>query len=113
MGDKVQLQQAIINLMINAADAMAEVNGHREIILGTSSNEDGGVMVTVEDRGPGITPEASDRLFEPFFTTKNEGMGLGLSIARTIAEAHGGSLSASSADPEGTVFKLTIAGTGQ
>lgn len=111
-GDKVQLQQAIINLVSNAAEAMADVRGHREIIVGTSSTEEGGVMVTVEDRGRGLSPEASDRLFEPFFSTKKKGMGLGLSIARTIVEAHGGSLSASPAAAEGTVFKLTIPGSG-
>jgi C4-dicarboxylate-specific signal transduction histidine kinase len=111
-GDKVQLQQAIINLVSNAAEAMAGISGHREIIVGTSSTEGGGVMVTIEDRGRGLTPEAGDRMFEPFFTTKKEGMGLGLSIARTIVEAHGGSLSASPAAAEGTVFKLTIPGFG-
>lgn len=112
MGDKVQLQQAIINLVSNAAQAMAEVSGHRQIIVGTSSIEGGGVMVTIKDRGRGLTPEARDRMFEAFFTTKDKGMGLGLSIARTIVEAHGGSLSASPAVDQGTVFKFTIPGSG-
>lgn len=111
VGDKVQLQQAVINLVSNAAEAMADVSGHREVIVGTSSTEDGGVMVTIEDRGRGLTPEASDRMFEPFFSTKSKGMGLGLSIARTIVEAHGGSLSASPAAAEGTVFTFTIPGS--
>jgi signal transduction histidine kinase len=112
MGDKVQLQQAIINLVSNAAEAMADVGAHREIIVGTGSTAEGGVMVTIEDHGGGLSPEASDRMFEPFFTTKSQGMGLGLSIARTIVEAHGGSLSASPAAAEGTVFKFTIPGSG-
>jgi signal transduction histidine kinase len=110
MGDKVQLQQALINLVSNAAEAMADVRGHREIIVGTNSTEGGGVMVTIEDRGRGLTPEASERMFEPFFTTKKKGMGLGLSIARTVVEAHGGSLSASPGPLGGTVFRFTIPG---
>jgi C4-dicarboxylate-specific signal transduction histidine kinase len=112
MGDKVQLQQAIINVVSNAAEAMADVRAHREIVVGTGSTGEGGVVVTIEDRGRGLTPEASDRMFEPFFTTKIQGMGLGLSIARTIVEAHGGSLSASPAAAGGTVFKFTIPGSG-
>jgi C4-dicarboxylate-specific signal transduction histidine kinase len=112
MGDKVQLQQAIINLVSNAAEAMAGLSGHREIIVGTSSTDEGGVMVTIEDRGRGLTPEVNDRMFEPFFSTRKKGMGLGLSIARTVVEAHGGSLSASPAAAEGTVFKFTIPGSG-
>jgi C4-dicarboxylate-specific signal transduction histidine kinase len=112
MGDKVQLQQAIINLVSNAAQAMADIRGPREIIVGTSSTEKKGVMVTIEDHGRGLTPEASDRLFEPFFTTKKKGMGLGLPIARTIIEAHGGALSASPGATQGTVFKFTIPGSG-
>jgi signal transduction histidine kinase len=112
MGDKVQLQQAIINLVSNAAEAMADVSGDREVIVSTSSTAGGAVVVTIEDRGRGLTPETRDRLFEPFFTTKNKGMGLGLSIARTIVEAHGGSLAASPAAAGGTVFKFTIPGYG-
>lgn len=112
MGDKVQLQQAIINLVSNAAQAMADTRGPREIIVGTSSTEKNGVMVTIEDHGRGLTPEARDRLFEPFFTTKKKGMGLGLPIARTIIEAHGGSLSASPGATQGTAFRFMIPGSG-
>jgi signal transduction histidine kinase len=110
VGDKVQLQQAIINLVTNAAESMVNAAGPREIIIGTSLAEGGGPMVTIEDRGRGLSPEASDHMFEPFFTTKEKGMGLGLSIARTVVEAHGGSVSASPSPLGGTVFRFTIPG---
>jgi signal transduction histidine kinase len=110
VGDKVQLQQAIINLVTNAAESMADATGPREIIIGTSLAKGGWPMVTIEDRGRGLSPEASDHMFEPFFTTKEKGMGLGLSIARTVVEAHGGSLSASPGPLGGAVFRFTIPG---
>ncbi|MEA3065241.1 MAG: hypothetical protein QOJ27_1687, partial [Sphingomonadales bacterium] len=95
VGDKLQFQQAVTNLVINGAEAMATAKGPREITLETGLEKGARLRVTVEDRGTGLAPEAIDHMFEPFFTTKSRGMGLGLCIARSIVEAHGGSLSAS------------------
>jgi signal transduction histidine kinase len=108
VGDRLQLQQAIMNLVMNGAEAMAETEGRRRINIRTSVYDGGGVLVAVEDRGPGLSPEAAEHIFDPFVTTKPDGMGLGLSIARTVIEAHGGSLSASPAPSGGTVFQFTI-----
>ena len=89
--DRVQLQQVILNLIINAAEAMNGVDqGSRELLVATGKDAAGGVLVTVRDSGPGLAPESLERLFEPFYTTKPSGMGLGLSICRTIMDAHGG-----------------------
>jgi signal transduction histidine kinase len=107
-GDKLQLQQAIMNLVTNGAEAMEESIGLRQVTIRTSVNDGGGVLVAVEDRGPGLTAEAAEDIFDPFVTTKLDGMGLGLSITRTVIEAHGGSLSASPAPSGGTVFQFTI-----
>jgi PAS domain S-box-containing protein len=92
-GDRVELQQVILNLIMNAIEAMSEVGeGSRELLIGTSVDTTGGVIVTVRDSGPGLKPESLDHLFEPFYTTKPAGMGMGLSICRSITEAHGGRL---------------------
>jgi C4-dicarboxylate-specific signal transduction histidine kinase len=110
IGDKLQVQQAVTNLVINAAEAMADAEGSREIVIESGLDPGGRLLVSVEDHGSGIRPQAIDRMFEPFFTTKSGGMGLGLSIARSIIEAHGGSLSAAPAAQGGTVFQFTIPG---
>jgi len=90
-GDRVQLQQVILNLIINAAEAMNGVSeGSRELQIGTGKDASGGVLVAVQDSGPGLKPESSDRLFDAFYTTKPGGMGMGLSICRSIVEGHGG-----------------------
>jgi signal transduction histidine kinase len=107
-GDRLQLQQAIMNLVMNGAEAMAEIEGPRQITIRTSVEDGGGVRVAVEDRGIGLSPEAAEHMFDPFVTTKPEGMGLGLSIARTVIEAHGGSISVSQAPSGGTIFQFTI-----
>ena len=111
LGDRIQLQQVILNLIINAVEAMSGVGeGSRELLFGTKQDASGGVLVTVQDSGPGLNPESFDRLFDAFYTTKPGGMGMGLSICRSIVEAHRGRIWASrSAGPGATVqFTLPI-----
>ena len=109
MATRVQLQQVILNLIINAAEAMSAVTGReRCLTIASSLAPQANVTMTVADTGPGIDPAHLDRIFDPFFTTKTHGMGLGLSIRRSIIEAHGGALRVSSASPSGTVFHLTL-----
>ena len=107
--NRVQLQQVILNLIMNAADAMGSVTDRKRTLKVSSGRHDStGVLVTVEDSGTGIDPEHIDRIFDPFFTTKSEGMGLGLSICRSIIEGHGGHLSVSGGNPHGSVFHLRL-----
>jgi len=109
LADRVQLQQVILNLIMNALDAMASVNGRARVLrLRSERHEPGGVMVTVQDSGTGIDKKDMDRIFEPFFTTKPHGMGMGLPICRSIVEAHGGRLMASHDHPYGTVFQMIL-----
>lgn len=105
--DKIQIQQVVHNLMRNALEAMAEV-ARRELKVATRRVDGATVEVTVTDTGPGIAPEIAARLFQPFVTTKRQGMGVGLSISRTIVEAHGGRLWAEPNPGGGTVFRLTL-----
>ena len=106
-GDKVQLQQVILNLIVNGIDAIAETpNGVREIVC-RSWASDGQALVSIRDTGPGIPSDRLERLFEPFFTTKQDGMGMGLCIAHAIIEAHGGKISAESR-PSGAVFHISL-----
>jgi C4-dicarboxylate-specific signal transduction histidine kinase len=108
-GDRVQLQQVNLNLIINAVEAMGGVrDGPRELLISTGSAEPGGVLVAVRDSGPGLTPVTLERLFEAFYTTKASGLGLGLSICRSIIEAHGGRLWASANVPRGAIFQFTV-----
>jgi C4-dicarboxylate-specific signal transduction histidine kinase len=108
-GDRVQLQQVNLNLIINAVEAMGGVrDGPRELLISTGSAEPGGVLVAVRDSGPGLTPVTLERLFEAFYTTKPSGLGLGLSICRSIIEAHGGRLWASANVPRGAIFQFTV-----
>jgi PAS domain S-box-containing protein len=105
-GDRVQLQQVLLNLVINAIEAMRDVGeGERELLISTR-NEPDGVSVEVRDSGPGFTPAALDRVFEAFYTTKPGGLGLGLSICRSIVEAHNGRLWASPNVPRGAIFRF-------
>jgi C4-dicarboxylate-specific signal transduction histidine kinase len=108
LGDRLQIQQAIMNLVGNAAEALNGTGGAQEVTIRSAVDADGAVVLTVEDRGPGIDPEVADRLFDPFFTTKAGGMGMGLSIVRSVAEAHGGRVSVSPGQAAGAVFRLTI-----
>ncbi len=107
-GDRIQLQQVLINLLVNASQAMSGQSGPRIITLRAGATADGDLSVTVRDTGPGIAPDDLPRLFAPFFTTKPGGMGMGLAICRTTVEAHGGNLSAESAPGSGTTFRLTL-----
>ena len=108
-GDRVQLQQVMLNLIVNAIQSMSGVeDGNRELHISTVSIEPEGVCVAVavRDTGPGLCPESLSRLFEPFYTTKPDGMGMGLSICRSIIEAHGGRLWATRCEPRGALFSL-------
>jgi signal transduction histidine kinase len=109
-GDRVQLQQVMLNLIVNAIQAMSGIGeGPRELQVSIEAvPSEGGVRVGVRDTGPGLSPESLSRLFEPFYTTKPEGMGMGLSICRSIIEAHGGRLWAIPCEPRGALFQFTI-----
>ena len=107
--DRVQLQQVMLNLIVNAIQSMSGVeDGNRELHISTVSIEPEGVCVAVRDTGHGLRPESLPRLFEPFYTTKPDGMGMGLSICRSIIEAHGGRLWATRCEPRGALFQFTI-----
>jgi signal transduction histidine kinase len=112
-GDRVQLQQVMLNLIVNATQAMSGIReGARELQISIDAvPSEGGVRVGVRDTGPGLSPESLSRLFEPFYTTKPEGMGMGLSICRSIIEAHGGRLWAIACEPQGALFQFTIPAT--
>jgi PAS domain S-box-containing protein len=108
-GDRVQLQQVMLNLIMNGLEAMNAVTDRpRVLAISTQPAAQGGVVVAVEDTGPGVDPTTADRIFDPFFTTKPNGMGMGLSICRSIIEAHGGQLWASPRMPHGTAFCFTV-----
>jgi PAS domain S-box-containing protein len=112
--DRVQLQQVILNLIINAVEAMSGVgDGARELLISTSRDASNGVLVSLRDSGPGLDPKCVDRLFEAFYTTKPEGMGMGLAICRSIIEAHGGQLWAGANEPRGAVFQFTLPSEGE
>jgi PAS domain S-box-containing protein len=107
-GDPVQLQQVLINLIMNAIDALRKSGERpREILIRSAKNPEG-ILVQVEDSGPGIGPEQADRIFEPFFTTKPQGMGMGLSISRSIVESHGGRLWAAPGELHGARFQFIV-----
>jgi PAS domain S-box-containing protein len=108
-GDRVQLQQVIVNLIVNAVEAMSGAgNGPRELTIASGAVDSNDVFVEVQDTGPGLDPANLDRLFQSFYTTKPDGMGMGLAISRSIVEAHGGCLSAAPNKPRGAVFRLTL-----
>jgi C4-dicarboxylate-specific signal transduction histidine kinase len=108
-GDQVQLQQVILNLIINAVEAMTEVSeGLRELSISTGRTEPDRVLVTISDSGPGLPQINPKRIFDAFFTTKASGLGMGLSICRSIVEAHGGRLWATRNQPRGAVFCMTL-----
>jgi two-component system sensor kinase FixL len=107
LADRIQIQQVILNLMRNAIEAMQEV-ARRDLRIATHLVDDEMVEISVTDTGPGIAPEIAARLFQPFVTTKRQGMGVGLSISRTIVEAHGGRLWVEANHEGGTIFRLTL-----
>jgi len=107
--DRTQIQQVISNLVRNAIDAMnSQPPRARRLRLATSLNGHSAVLLSVQDTGPGITTERSERVFEPFFTTKPTGMGLGLAICRTIVQDHGGSLRLAKTDLDGCIFEMAL-----
>jgi PAS domain S-box-containing protein len=106
--DRVQLQQVVLNLILNAAEAMGSVEAEpRELLISTEQHHTG-VLVAVRDSGPGIDPTHLERVFEAFYTTKSRGVGMGLSICRSIVDAHGGRLWAEANEPRGTIFQFTL-----
>ena len=107
--DPIQLQQVLLNLAINAFDAMRDTPASkRKVVIATQSNGDGTVRTSVRDYGVGISAEMQDRLFDPFFSTKTEGLGMGLAIVRSIVESHGGTITAENADGGGTRFEFVL-----
>ena len=107
--DRIQLQQVLLNLIINAIEAMSAANeATRQLLISSASNAVDSVLVAVRDSGPGLTPESFDRLFHAFHTTKPDGMGMGLSICRSIIEAHGGRIWATANAPRGAIFQFTL-----
>jgi PAS domain S-box-containing protein len=107
--DRVQLQQVVLNLILNAAEAMGSVEGQPRDLLISTEPHHAGVLVAVRDSGPGIDPTLLERVFEAFYTTKSRGVGMGLSICRSIIDAHGGRLWAEANEPRGTIFQFTLA----
>jgi signal transduction histidine kinase len=108
-GDRVQLQQVVVNLILNALDAMSSVeSGPRELSIRTEQNQTGGILVAVSDSGSGIDPGNLERVFEPFYTTKSSGVGMGLSICQTIINGYGGRLWVDANEPRGAVFRFTL-----
>jgi signal transduction histidine kinase len=113
-GDRVQLQQVILNLIINAVEAMSCVTeGSRRLLIGTGKDESDRVLVAVQDSGPGLNPESFERLFDSFYTTKPGGMGMGLSICRSIVEAHGGCIWATPNAGPGITMQFALPINGQ
>jgi len=108
-GDRVQLQQVVLNLIINAVQAVGAVaDGAREVLITTAQADPNGVLVAVKDSGPGLAPASLERLFEAFYTTKPGGLGMGLSICRSIIEAHEGRVWVTANLPQGAVFQFTL-----
>jgi signal transduction histidine kinase len=107
-GDRVQLQQVIMNLMMNSIDAMKDVGGTRELTLRSQRDENGQVLISVSDTGAGLPPQQADQIFNAFFTTKTHGTGMGLRISRSIVESHGGRLWAADNCPRGATFQFTL-----
>jgi C4-dicarboxylate-specific signal transduction histidine kinase len=108
MGDRVQLQQVMMNLMINGIDAMKDVDGMRELTIKSQRAENQPLLICVSDTGVGLPPQQADQIFNAFFTTKLHGTGMGLSISRSIVESHGGRLGVDPNSPRGASFHFTL-----
>ncbi len=108
MGDRVQLQQVLMNLIMNSIDAMKEVDGTRNLVIQSQPSENEQVMLSVSDTGVGLPPQQADQIFDAFFTTKVHGTGMGLRISRSIVESHGGRLWATGNSPRGASFHFTL-----
>src|SRR5271166_3018165 len=113
MGDRVQLQQVLMNLMMNSIDAMKDVDGPRELTIQSQRGEDGQVLISMSDTGVGLPPEQADQIFNAFFTTKPHGTGMGLRISRSLVESHGGRLWAAANSPRGASFYFTLSDNAQ
>ena len=108
IADRIQIQQVLVNLIRNAIEVMAEVSGRRTLEIETRSVSDETVQISIADTGSGLSPDVAKHLFQPFVTTKQKGMGLGLSICRTIVEAHGGKIWVDARPGGGTIFHFTL-----
>jgi signal transduction histidine kinase len=107
-GDRVQLQQVMLNLILNAVESLGGISeGSRDLLISSEGGADR-VRVAVQDSGPGLNPQSVNRLFEAFYTTKPEGMGMGLTICRSIIEAHGGRLWVTANEPRGAMFQFIL-----
>jgi len=113
MGDRVQLQQVLMNLMLNGIEAMKDVDGQRELLIKSQRAENKDVIVSVSDTGVGLPSQHADQIFNAFFTTKPQGTGMGLSISRSIVESHGGRLWADGNSPRGASFCFTLSTKGE
>jgi C4-dicarboxylate-specific signal transduction histidine kinase len=108
-GDRVQLQQVLVNLILNAVEAMSSVeDGTRELSIRAEQSQTGGTLVAVHDSGPGVDPVNPEQVFEPFYTTKTSGIGMGLAICQTIIDGHGGRLWMCANEPRGAVFQFIL-----
>jgi len=111
MGDRVQIQQVLLNLVVNALDAMSSVPGPNRSVIVRASRDDGFVRVSVRDSGHGFDPKDIGRIFQPFYTTKPDGLGIGLAISRSIIHAHGGELTAALNPTGGATFEFRLPDT--
>jgi signal transduction histidine kinase len=109
LGDRIQLQQVVLNLMMNGIEAMTAVSDRpRQLLIRSEVEGANQIRISIRDSGVGVTEEAMPRLFEPFFTTRSQGIGMGLPISRSIIESHGGRLWAESTVNQGSVFQFTL-----
>ena len=108
MGDRVELQQVLMNLMMNSIDAMKDTDGTRELSIQSQRGDDGQVLISVSDTGVGLPPRQADKIFNAFFTTKAHGIGMGLRVSRSIVESHGGRMWAADNSPHGARFYFTL-----
>jgi len=111
IGDRVQLQQVSINLIVNSIDAMKDVDGTRELAIKSQLTQNEQLLVSVRDTGIGLPPQQAERIFNAFFTTKIHGTGMGLRISQSIIESHGGRLWAADNSPRGATFQFTLPAT--
>jgi signal transduction histidine kinase len=108
VGDRVQLQQVVMNLIVNSIEAMKDINGTREVVIRSQRTENDQILVSISDTGSGIPPQVAQHIFDPFFTTKAHGTGMGLRICRSIIESHGGRLWADASPATGATFHLNL-----